>query len=65
MIPPRPAAPNRPVVLELPCDRCGHWFLTAALSLVCQACMYAVRPYDVVLGYGRPTPLIRPVGGAA
>lgn len=54
-----------PVVLHLPCDRCGNWFLTTVLTLVCQACQYAVFPYRVLLGYAQPTPLIRPVGGAA
>jgi uncharacterized Zn finger protein (UPF0148 family) len=46
------------------CDRCGSPFWTPSIQLECPSCVYAVHPYRVVLGYGRRTPLIRPVGVA-
>jgi hypothetical protein len=61
----RPVAPATPVLLDLPCDRCGTWFPTNRLSLECPGCLSATKPYEVVIGFARPTPLIRPVGATA
>jgi len=46
-------------LLHLFCDRCGKPFQSATASLECPACLYAVHPQRVLLGYAQRTPLIK------
>jgi hypothetical protein len=52
-------------LLSFFCDRCGRPFPTPVIQLECPPCLYATFPARVVMGYARPTPLIRPVGATA